>query len=91
MSFSEAIERAKGFLHKRKSLYCNVFDKESVAAQAVLADLSKFCRANESCFHEDPRAHAVLEGRREVFLRISHHLELDQDALWKLYGRKDLE
>ena len=91
MSLSEAINRAKGYLHRRKSLYCNVFDKESVAAQAVLNDLATFCLANASCCHEDPRAHAVLEGRREVFLRISHHLELDQEALWKIYGRKDLE
>lgn len=88
---NSVLDRAFAFISRRKSDYCAVFDRESVSANRVLIDLSRFCRANESCFHEDPRAHAVLEGRREVFLRIAQHLELDQEALWKLYGRKDLE
>ena len=52
----------------------------------VLADLARFCRANESTFHPDPRVHAVLEGRREVWLRIQKYLRLtaaDVDRLAK--------
>lgn len=37
---------------------------------AVLADLRRFCRAEASCFDADPQSHALLEGRREVWLRI---------------------
>ncbi len=42
----------------------------------VLLDLSEFCRANESCFHENERLHALAEGRREVWLRIQEHIHL---------------
>jgi hypothetical protein len=56
----------------------------SVAGQAVLADLAKFCRANESTFDADPRLHAVLEGRREVWLRIQNHLHLTPSDLYTL-------
>jgi hypothetical protein len=43
-------------------------------------------RAQESTFHENERAHAVAEGRREVWLRIQHHLKLTPDQLWELYA-----
>lgn len=55
-------------------------------AESVLADLARFCRANESTFHPDPRIHAVLEGRREVWLRLRDHLDLDNDTLSAKYG-----
>lgn len=42
----------------------------SLSARKVLADLRKFCRVDRSTFEVDPRAHALLEGRREVALRI---------------------
>lgn len=56
-------------------------------AEEVLADLAKFCRANQSTFHADPRVHAVAEGRREVWLRITQHLNLTDDQLWRMYGQ----
>lgn len=55
--------------------------------RVVMADLARFCRANTTCFHEDPRIHAVLEGRREVWLRITQHLNLPLEELAKLYGQ----
>jgi len=55
----------------------------------VLKDLAAFCRAEESTYHPDPRAHAVLEGRREVFLRIQSHLNLSSEDLWKKYSKKE--
>lgn len=85
----DLVLRAKEFLSRRAVSYRHVFNKESVLAIEVLEDLAKFCRANESTFHVDPRAHAMLEGRREVWLRIQHHLNLSEEELWKLYGRKD--
>jgi hypothetical protein len=54
----------------------------------VLRDLAKFCRAHETTFNPDPRAHALAEGRREVFLRIANHMNLTEDELWELYGKK---
>ena len=51
------------------------------AGQAVLADLSRFCRANAPCWHQDQRQHALLEGRREVFLRIDAELKLPVEEL----------
>lgn len=55
------------------------------AGQAVLIDLAQFCRANEPCWDADPRKHAVLEGRREVWLRIQQHLNLSEQQLVSLY------
>lgn len=42
----------------------------SLSGSKVLADLRKFCRVDRSTFEMDPRVHALLEGRREVALRI---------------------
>ena len=55
-------------------------------AEDVLADLAQFCRAHQSTFLPDARAHAVLEGRREVWLRIQNHLKLTDEQLWSLYS-----
>ena len=48
--------------------------------QKVLADLRKFCRGDRSTFDADPRIHALLEGRREVFLRILAMLGVPSEA-----------
>lgn len=80
----EALDRALQFLRRRAHAYRITFT--GPLAEEVLADLAKFCRATESTFHPDPRAHAVAEGRREVWLRIQHHLKLTDDDLWKRYG-----
>lgn len=50
----------------------------------VLRDLEQFCRGSETCFHSDPRIHAVLEGRREVWLRLQKQLQLSPEDLWSL-------
>lgn len=72
------------FLRRRKIDYQLAF--KSPAGQAVLIDLARFCRADDTCFHEDPRLHAVLEGRREVWLRIQKHLNLTTDQLYAVYA-----
>lgn len=79
------IETLFNFIRRRKYSYLNVFNPESMAGQEVLRDLAKFCRAKESCFHADPRVHAVLEGRRETYLRIINHLNLTDEQLYELY------
>lgn len=85
------LEKTKEYLGKRQQAYHRVFDRESPFVKDVLDDLAKFCRAEATTFHPDQRVHAALEGRREVWLRISQHLNLNPDELWKLYGRKDVE
>lgn len=80
------INQAKLFLARRRTAYVKTF--LTPYGQEVLLDLAKFCRAHESTFHADPRAHAVAEGRREVWLRLQRHLQLDDDTLWALYGTR---
>ncbi len=83
----EILEKVRNFLTTRAQNYRTVFNPESLATTAVLKDLAKFCRAHESSYNTDARAHAVLEGRREVWLRIQRHLKLSDDELWKLHGK----
>jgi len=75
------------FFKFRKRDYRLTFAPE--AGQNVLADLAVFCRAAETCYHDDPRKHAVLEGRREVWLRIQNHLNLTPEQLYVLYARRN--
>lgn len=68
----------------RRYAYVKTF--EGPLAREVLKDLARFCRAHESTFDADPRVHAGMEGRREVWLRIEHHLKLSPEQLWELYS-----
>ncbi len=54
----------------------------------ALADLSVFCRAHTTTFHPDPHVRAMLEGRREVWLRIQNYLKLSNDQLWELVNQR---
>lgn len=76
--------KAQQFLSARRTDYVQTFNTPH--GENVLEDLAKFCRANESTFHADPRIHAVLEGRREVWLRIAQHLNLSDSQLWRMFG-----
>lgn len=80
----EQLRYAYDYLSGRQRAYIVTF--RAPGARRVLADLAKFCRANESTFDEDHRVHAVLEGRREVWLRISQHLNLSPEELWRIYN-----
>ena len=86
----EIAAKLKAYVFARKLAYQFVFNKENVYTKTVLADLAKFCRANQSTFHTNQRAHAVLEGRREVWLRITQHLHLSNEELWNLTKRSDI-
>ncbi|WP_158665255.1 Bbp19 family protein [Ensifer adhaerens] len=78
------LERAKQYLFRRRTAYVKTF--LNPYGDEVLRDLARFCRAHSSTFHVDARAHAVAEGRREVFLRIMHHVNMSEEDLWRLYG-----
>ena len=81
-------QEASIFLEKRKRAYALAFG--SPAGNDVLIDLASFCRAAETC--AVPGNHdgtLLLEGRREVWLRIQQHLNLMPEELFHLYtGRQ---
>lgn len=76
-------------LRVRKDAYTAIF--ASPSGKVIAEDLRQFCRADASCFHADPRMHAVLEGRREVWLRIQQHTNLSIDELWDALGGKNAQ
>lgn len=96
--FAEKIEDAKKTVlakwNARRGFHYQAafLDEEgepTLHGQKILADLDRFCRGNESTFHADPRAHALLEGRREVFLRILNFLEMDSREVRPFVEVKD--
>jgi len=82
----KAFERARSLLASRRSAYVRTF--KNPVGGVVLKDLAKFCRAHESTGHADPTVAARLDGRREVWLRIQHNLQLSDAELWSIYGKK---
>ena len=78
-------EALKRFLLGRKQAYIRIFNPNTPDGAVVMKDLAKFCRANESCFRTDARAHAVAEGRREVWLRIVKHTNLKEEDFLGIY------
>jgi|ERR1700722_5867167 len=73
------------FLRLRKRAYQIAFP--DAKNNEVLKDLAKFCRANVSCFDSNDRKHVLAEGRREVWLRIQQHLNLQPDELYAIYNK----
>jgi len=81
------IEMVKQFLADRKTAYQLTLGGISPAHKVVLTDLAFFCRANESCVVAGDRDKTLmLEGRREVWLRIQQHLNFNTEQLFQLYG-----
>lgn len=81
-------EQAKQILIDRQRAYLRAFKMTEAAGEAVLADLAQFCRADETCVvpGSDQMSY-VLEGRREVWLRIREHLSLNEVQLVERYTR----
>lgn len=89
MRLAEQIYKIRDFISRRRNAYCKTFmptGEFAPYAEEVLVDLARFCRAHDTCFQVDPRAHAVAEGRREVWLRIARNLHLSDAQLWELHG-----
>ena len=89
------MEKLLARIRKRKYAYRRMFLGEngqlSADGQAVLADLAKFCKANQSIAvvspisrTVDPIASALAEGRREVWLRIMAHLHIEDRVIFNL-------
>lgn len=74
------------YLGLRKKSYQSIFGPAGAAGSEAIKDLAKFCRANETCVVPDSdRLTCVLEGRREVWLRIQQHLNLQPEELAAVY------
>ena len=86
----ERLDLFKRKLHGLAFAYNRVFDKKSPFTEAVLKDLAKFCRAHQTTYHPDPRIHAVLEGRREVWLKIQEYLNMTIDEIYELHKIKEI-
>lgn len=71
--------------------YNRVFERNSPYAHEVLRDLAQFCRAHTTTFHQDPRIHAMLEGRREVWLKIQEMLQLDIEEIYQIHKIREIE
>lgn len=82
-------------LFAKRTAYQRVFAGDDGAlhgdARVVLADLKRFCYADRSTMKispatgaSDPIAMAFAEGRREVFLRISQFINIDDVQFQKL-------
>lgn len=82
----ESLHRQWNKIFKKSRAYKKIFTADTgdlnEDAKIVLADLKKFCRADSSTVMGngkiDPMAMAILEGRREVWMRINHYLHLDE-------------
>ena len=71
------------FLRYRRAAYNNIFN--SPDGKKVLADLRRFCRATTpTADPNNPNVTYLMEGRREVFLRIQAHLQLTDDDIFNL-------
>lgn len=90
---AEQIRRAlvafqQRFKLARSRAYRRVFAREGGrfdrSAEIVLADLRDYCRANAAAWDRDARISDRLAGRRDVWLRISEHLNLTDDEILKL-------
>lgn len=85
-------KEAEEFVAKRKLAYQLTYQDEQPANVEVLQDLARFCRANETCVVPgDEHMTYVLEGRREVWLRIQQNLGLTTEQLLALYTGQALK
>lgn len=73
--------------------YRAVFGQRNPSTEAVVADLSKFCSFLDTIREPgaDEKEGWILEGRRQVFLRIVQHTQLSAEELFTLYHHLDTE
>jgi hypothetical protein len=94
------MEKLLAKIRRRKYAYRRMFLGENgdltADGKAVLADLSKFCKATSSTAvvspisqKVDPVASALAEGRREVWLRIMAHLHIDDRVIFNLTNEEE--
>lgn len=71
------------FFQRRQSAYKKTFDNPE--GRKVLADLRRFCRASQPTADvNNVQTTYLLEGRREVWLRIVAHINLTDETVSQL-------
>lgn len=85
-------DKLRRSLQKRRGAYRALF-APGPAADIVLADLKKFCRANTTpavvspvTQQMDPMATGIAIGRQEVWHRIANHVHISDEDLYKIVG-----
>lgn len=79
---------------RRKLAYRQVFgdpaSEPTIAQAAVMADLQKYCNVNKSTamvsmsnHSVDPISMAMLEGRRQVYMRIQQYVNMRDEYIVK--------
>lgn len=87
----DTFNKVRDLFRSRSFAYVAVFGNDKdVYVKLVLKDLAKFCRAHETTYDPDERKHLMLEGRKEVWLRIQNYLRLNSEELFELHKIKDL-
>lgn len=90
MSVRDNVISAFDFLRHRRRAYQLAMG--SPAGNEVLSDLARFCRAIETCVVPgDHDRTLILEGRREVWLRITDHLHLTSEQLYALHAGRNIQ
>ncbi len=84
----EAAQAMKRLLQRKEWAYRNIFqgDKGDLheASKIALADLRTFCNGTKSSFSTDALEMARMEGRREVFTRVTNFLNVDYSKYYDL-------
>ena len=81
------IEAQRRLVREKQTDYQLTFQTSQPSNVKVLEDLAEFCRANESCVVPGDRDKTlILEGRREVWLRISQMLGLAPDEAFAYFS-----
>lgn len=87
MLVREANDALRARMEGRRHAYTRVMQgkasKEDLAI--FVADIKRFCRADESAYHENDRTHVLLTGRQEVWLRVKDFSTLTLDELMERY------
>jgi hypothetical protein len=84
-TFGRIIDRWR----RQRNNYLHTF--RTVAGQAVLRDLARFCAANRTTFMDDKDEMLAMEGRRQVWLRIENHLNLSSQQLYHLLDGRPVD
>ena len=86
---SKSVEdQKKDLLRERQKAYKITFGGRGATTKIIMDDLRKFCFAEESCFNPDNnRVNELFEGRRQVWLRIKKHLDLEEEELFLRYEK----
>jgi hypothetical protein len=82
----ETPAEALAFFDTKKAAFIAVFNTPH--GKQVLDDLMPFCRARETCVVPGDRDKTyVLEGRREVYLRIRDYLDRTPEELTAMFTK----